>query len=100
MTDDKSEFESTPLDAEWWRQFAAGFMSEGIGETAMGADGPSDFGRKIESVIGEGQKRIRDFLATDRQNVNDMLQNSLERIEARLDRIERRLGDNENNPAE
>ena len=47
MADERTSKEHTPLDAEWWREFADGFMSEGIDAADGAGDAANDLGEKI-----------------------------------------------------
>ena len=91
MADKKTEGEHTPLDAEWWREFADGFMSEGIDAASDAGNAANDIGEKIESMVMDGRGKIQAFLNSGREDIEKTLKSSLDRIHERLDRIEQRL---------
>lgn len=95
MTDEKTSKEHTPLDAEWWREFADGFMSEGIDAAGDAGNAANDLGEKIESMVMDGREKIQAFLNSGREDLEQTLKGSLDRIHERLDRIERRLDGDE-----
>ena len=95
MADEKTSKEHTPLDAEWWREFADGFMSEGIDAADGAGDAANNLGEKIESFVMDGREKIQAFLNTGHDELEQALKGSLDRIHERLDRIERRLDGDE-----
>ncbi|MCH2161183.1 MAG: hypothetical protein MK085_04835 [Phycisphaerales bacterium] len=94
MADKKTSMETTPLDAEWWREFADGFFSEGVDAAEDVGDSVNDAAEKIESMVKDGREKIQAFLNSGRDDVEQALRSSLEQIHERLDRIERRLDEN------
>ena len=95
MADEKTSKEHTPLDAEWWREFADGFMSEGIGAADNAGDAANELGEKIESMVVDSRERIQAFLNSGHEDLEQVLKSSFDQIHERLDRIERRLDGDE-----
>ena len=91
VTDKKPNDEITPLDKEWWRQFADSFMEEGETVKDGAASASDELSRRFDDAVEKGQAKLQELLASSRSEAEASVHSALSEISQRLDRIEGHL---------
>ena len=91
MSEQESNDNITPLDKEWWRQFAQSFMEEGETAKQGATDASEELSKKFDDVVEKARSKFEALVASSRSEAEASFNSALKDISERLDRIEGHL---------
>lgn len=91
MSENESNDTMTPLDKEWWKQFAESFMEEGEHVKEGATNASEEIYKKLDAAVEKGRAKVEALLASGRAEAEASFNSALKDISDRLDRIESHL---------
>ena len=86
----------TPLDKEWWKQFADSFMEDGEVLKDGASDASDELSRRFDDALEKGRAKVEEMISSSRATADKKVHSALSDISDRLDRIEDHLKKNTN----